>query len=173
VKAEEVVLTIEGHEWKQGGETPRVHSDGIALSSDRKYLYYQALTGRTLYRVPTAALLDTSLSAKELGDNVETVCETGAADGIEFGRDGYLYLTAIEKNAITRVNVESGRLEMVAIHDNFVWPDSIACHNDGSLYVTTSQINRVSMNSTLSDPFRLFHLQPVQIADWSVPRSSS
>lgn len=41
--------------------------DGIALSPDGQYLYYQALTGRTLYRIATAALRDSTLSAAALG----------------------------------------------------------------------------------------------------------
>ena len=39
------------------GRAFQVAADGIALSGDGRTLYWQALTGRTLYRVDTAALM--------------------------------------------------------------------------------------------------------------------
>ncbi len=42
------------------GKPPRMNSDGIALSPDGSYLYFQALTAKTLYRIATQALRDTS-----------------------------------------------------------------------------------------------------------------
>ena len=59
---------IGGRPWKfADGTTPQVHSDGIALDPKLEYLYYKALLGRTLYRVPVAALLDEKLSSQALG----------------------------------------------------------------------------------------------------------
>jgi sugar lactone lactonase YvrE len=53
-KSEGIDLLIEGRWWRlPDGSRPEVHADGIALTPDREWLYWQALTGRTLYRVPT------------------------------------------------------------------------------------------------------------------------
>ena len=40
--------------------------NGLVLSPDRKWLYYHALTVRTLYRTPTIALRDQDFTGKDL-----------------------------------------------------------------------------------------------------------
>ncbi|XOV75964.1 MAG: L-dopachrome tautomerase-related protein [Phycisphaerales bacterium] len=37
----------------QTGQPPQIHADGVALSPDGRHLYWQALTAKTLYRLPT------------------------------------------------------------------------------------------------------------------------
>jgi sugar lactone lactonase YvrE len=155
-KSEGITLTIGGREWLRAGKPPHVHSDGLALTPDGKYLYYQALTGRTLYRIETRWLRDRTLSAQQLGRKVESMYETGAADGIAFGHDRYLYVTAIEDNAIKKF-VRLGTLETVVEDSRLRWPDSIARGPDGFLYVTTSQIH---LGPDPGEPYRLLKFRP-------------
>ncbi len=133
-KAERVVLIIDGSGWANA-----VHSDGLALKPDRSYLYYQALRGRTLYRIATDRLRDTSLTESQLGAYVELVGETGAADGIAFASDGNLYLTAIEHNEVRRLTPE-GEVQTVVADSRLKWPDSFSITPDNTVYVTTSRI---------------------------------
>ena len=155
-KAEPIDVVIEGTPWKRDGQTPQVHADGIALSPDRRWVYYQALTGRTMYRVPTAALRDAGLSAEALAASVERVAESGVSDGIAFGRDGNLYLSSLEEDAINRLTPAHVRERVV--HDpRLAWPDSFAVARDGSLYVTTAQIHR---GPSPPEPYRLWRLRP-------------
>jgi DNA-binding beta-propeller fold protein YncE len=53
-----VTLDIEGIKLvdSKTGEQVQVHSDGIAYDKAGGFLYYQALTGRTLYRIPVPDL---------------------------------------------------------------------------------------------------------------------
>src|SRR4029077_9094674 len=53
-KAEDILITINGKPFKKeaNGNSKKFNSDGIALDPAQEFLYYQALTGRNLYRVP-------------------------------------------------------------------------------------------------------------------------
>jgi sugar lactone lactonase YvrE len=155
-QAEDVVLTIEGEQWLPGGGKPQVHADGIALSPDRRFLYYQALTGRTLYRVSTEALRNSALSAEELGEGVEVMGTTGAADGLIFGTDGKLYISALEENAIKRFDPETRDVETVVQDDAIRWPDTFTRDADGRIYFTTAQIH---LGPNVTEPYRIFRIE--------------
>ena len=150
-KAEDITLAIEGSPFEA-----KVHADGLTLDAKGKYLYYQALTGRTLYRIETKWLRDESLSEAELGAKVERVAESGASDGIAFGRDGHIYFTSLEHNAIRRLTPE-GNVEVAVRDDRLRWPDSFAVAHDGTIHVTTAQIH---LGPAAEDPYWLFKLVP-------------
>lgn len=154
--AEPIDITIEGRAWKRGGQTPQVHADGIGLSPDGRWVYYQALTGRTMYRVPTQALRDASLDAGRLASQVERVAESGVSDGLIFDANGNLYLSSLEENAINRLTPAHERERVV--HDpRLAWPDSFALGSDGWIYVTTALIHR---GAEPKDPYRLWRFKP-------------
>jgi sugar lactone lactonase YvrE len=155
-RAEAIDVTIEGRPWKRGGETPQVHADGIGLSPDRRWVYYQALTGRTMYRVPTAALRDASLDDAALAQAIERVAESGVSDGLVFDRAGNLYLSSLEENAVNRLT-PAHRRERVVQDERLRWPDSFAVGPDGWIYVTTAQIH---LGDAVTDPFRIWRFRP-------------
>jgi sugar lactone lactonase YvrE len=155
-QAEDVVLTIEGEPWLPGGAKPQVHADGIALSPDRRVLYYQALTGRTLYRVATEALRDATLSAEELGERVEVMGTTGAADGLIFGADEKLYISALEESAIKRFDPETRDVEIVVQDEAIRWPDTFTRDAEGRILFTTAQIH---LGPDVTEPFRIFRIE--------------
>ncbi len=157
-KSEGAVLSIGGREWRTaGGAVPQVNSDGLALDPAGEFLYYQALSGRTLYRVPTAALRDARLSAAQLGAKVEKMGETGAADGFLFGPDSKLYLSAVEEDAVKRFDPATRRVETVVRDPRLAWPDSFAAGPDGSLYLTICQLHRMPQPA---GPWRIFRIVP-------------
>jgi len=154
VMSEEIDVVIDGRPWRHpGGGVPRVHSDGIALSPDGATLYFQALTGRTLYRVDTASLRDPSLSPEDLGKRVEKVGATGPADGLECAPDGTLYLTSLEDHAVKRL-MPDGTARIVAQDPALAWPDSLAVGPDGTVYVATSRIHLGS------GPYGVYRFEP-------------
>jgi sugar lactone lactonase YvrE len=148
-KAENITLTIEGKQW--GG---KVHSDGLALDISGEYLYYQALTGRSLYRIKTEFLQDTTLREAQLGEKVEFVVESGASDAIEFAADGSLYFTSLEYNAIRRFTPE-GKVETLIQDSLLKWPDSFSITPNDTIYLTTSQIH---LGSNPAQPYRIFKI---------------
>lgn len=133
-KAENISLIINGQTINFV-----VHSDGLALTNDRDYLYYKALTGRNLYKITTQALKDTLLTTDELEQEVEFVAETLPCDAIEFDPEGYLYFTSIEDNSIYRM-LPGEDLLLVISDDRLKWPDSFSITTSGDIYVTTSRI---------------------------------
>jgi sugar lactone lactonase YvrE len=155
---------IGGRPWKfsAGNTTPQVHSDGIAINPQREHVYYKALTGRTLYRVPIKALLDESLSTEALGNSVERVAETEPTDGLEFDAQGNLYMTSLEWNAI-KVLRPDGRIEVFARATDFLWPDTITMSHDGDLLFTASQFHLMPAFNEGVDkrtpPYKVFRLK--------------
>ncbi|MBA3543643.1 MAG: SMP-30/gluconolactonase/LRE family protein [Chthoniobacterales bacterium] len=124
----------------ENGEPPRIHSDGIAFDHLNGYLYYHALSGKTLYRVKANDLKNTGLTSKQLSSKVETVTETSAPDGMVMGPDGRLYLTDVEHGAVQVWDPKESKLATVVTDGRLSWPDSLAWGPDGSLFVTTSLI---------------------------------
>jgi sugar lactone lactonase YvrE len=137
-----VTLNIEGVKLvdPKTGEPVHIHSDGIAYDKGGGFLYYQALTGRTLYRIPALDLENISLSDADLAKRIETVATVPAADGLAF-RNGSIYSTAIEQDAIVRIDLTTKQLQVVAKDTRLKWPDTLSFGPDGSLYVTNSQIH--------------------------------
>ena len=148
-KAEDITLKIANNEL-----SIKVHSDGIALDDEQDYLYYQALTGHHLYRIKTDYLRDQSIPEADLGSKVELVGKSGASDGLFF-KDGFVYLTSIEHNAIKRIT-EQGEVQLMVKDTLLEWPDSFSMSADGEIYVTTSRIGFPAD----SKPFYLFKLLP-------------
>ena len=141
-KSEDIWLTVEGKKWVKEGEKPQMHADGIALSHDKAYLYYHALTGYNLYRVPTQALNDESLDEKALAEKVENLGKTTAPDGMIFDHLGNLYLGDLENNAIM-CRTPEGDLNTFVQDAEIKWPDTFTIDEQENFYFTTSRIHEM------------------------------
>ena len=119
------------------GRQPMFASDGIAISNDGRTLYWQALTGKTLYGIDTD-LLRPEVGEAERGAGVRTVATTHVADGLWMSRAGTLYLTAPGENGVTRL--VGDRTETVLTDKRLRWPDTFSESPDGTIYVTASHI---------------------------------
>ena len=154
--AEDVLLTIGGKPWLLNGAQPRIHADGIAYDVRTDVVYYQALTGRTMYRISGAALRQFDISERTLSKRVERVGETGASDGLIFSPDGYVYISSLEHDAIFRTTPE-GRVETVVQDKQIVWPDSFSFGPEGKLYFTTSRIHE---GATPAGQYGIYRIVP-------------
>ena len=138
-----------------------IASDGIAIDPVGGWLYYKALTGHTLYRVPLEALETEQISESEIANRIERVGQVPASDGLEF-HDGKIYVTAIEDDAVVAYDVVTRKSDVVLRDPRLRWPDSVAFAPDGSLLVTTSQIHltpRFNGGETkVKDPFRVYRV---------------
>jgi sugar lactone lactonase YvrE len=135
----DVTITIDGHPLRRpDGRQPLFNSDGIALDSRGEYLYWQALTGKTLYRIPTRALTQASGPSDDLQKQVEKVATTEPADGLWMDAEGRIYISSLQDNAVKVL--ENGRMSTVVRDPLLRWPDTFSQGPDGALYVTASHI---------------------------------
>ncbi len=133
-----VTVTLDGRPLKRpDGRQPAFAADGIAISNDGRTLYYQALTGKTLYSIDTA-LLRQEVPDTQRGASVKTVAQTQVTDGIWMSKAGILYLSSPSDYSIKRLN--GSTVETVMRDRRLRWPDTFAEGPDGRLYVTASHI---------------------------------
>jgi sugar lactone lactonase YvrE len=162
VKAEpKMKLVVDGRELlDQKNNPPEINSDGIALDTKYDYLYFHALTARTLYRIKTIYLKDSNLSNEDIEPKVEAVIQTHAPDGMLEAPDGSVYLTNIEDNAIVRFDPITNKIENVIQDKRLSWPDTMSWSPGDEIYVTASQIqNMPRFNNGKDvhvDPYKLF-----------------
>lgn len=122
-KSENLVIKIDSIVWRNpDGTLPTVDSDGIALDRAGAYLYYQALTGKTLYRIGTQYLRDNALPEREREQKVEKVGQFSVADGIIFGPDNNLYLTDVPGKAIKQFQPLGGLARVLVQDPRLQWP---------------------------------------------------
>lgn len=119
-------------------------ADGIELSGDDRYLYWQAIKGDTLYRIATKALIDMGLKGQDVGDAVEEYGHNGVNDGLLFDRGSErMLLTAVQDDAIKMRDLAEGpqAKATVLVQDKRLrWPDTFSQGPDGTVYVTSSHI---------------------------------
>lgn len=134
----DVVVTIDGKPLRRpDGRQPFFASDGIAISNDGATLYFQALTGRTLYAIGTD-LLRPDVDEATRAAGLRKVATTHVADGLWMSRAGTLFLTSPSDFSITRLVGE--RVERVLTDRRLRWPDTFSEGPDGRIYVTASRI---------------------------------
>ena len=119
------------------GRQPAFAADGIAISNDGKTLYYQALTGTTLYSIATD-MLKKDVSENERTKAVKKVATTNVADGLWMSKAGALYITSPTDYSIKKLS--GSGTETVLTDKRLRWPDTFSEGPDGRMYVTASHI---------------------------------
>ncbi|NTS64970.1 hypothetical protein HRV97_07320 [Sphingomonas sp. HHU CXW] len=133
-----VKVTLDGRPLlRPDGRQPAFAADGIAISNDGRTLYYQALTGKTLYAIDTALLRD-GVNEAQRGAGVRTVAQTQVADGLWMSKAGTLYITSPTDYSIKRLNGTA--VQNVLTDRRLRWPDTFSEGRDGRIYVTASHI---------------------------------
>ncbi|BDD00298.1 L-dopachrome tautomerase-related protein [Persicobacter psychrovividus] len=132
--AETGYLKLKNGLWKRN-----IHADGIALSPDKKHLYYAALSGHSLYRISTEVLDHPAYNNENYVEHVERIASINAPDGMMFDQEGNLYLGDLENEAIA---IYKEGYYFRWIKDRRIrWADTFAKDSKGNMYFTTSEIN--------------------------------
>ncbi len=157
-------FTFNGKEFAKGdGSIPKINSDGIALSPDKAWLYYKPLTDDKLYRISTTLLRDFTTPLKTIIDKVEDLGHFITTDGMEFDKNGNLYLGDLEKSSIVKITPDLKMHTLITDTDKLIWPDSYSISNDGYLYISISQIQLMpwfnnNVNKT-EKPYKILRLK--------------
>ena len=107
-----------------------------------EWLYYGALNGSGLYRIRLKDLRDVNLPEVQIAARVERVSNKPLSDGMSADIDGNVYLTAVEHNALFRVDA-SGKLRTLVTDPRIRWPDALSFGPDKWLYIADSALSEV------------------------------
>lgn len=115
-----------------------IHSDGIALDRKNDILYFHALTGYTLYGIPTAQLI-----SREIDEDKIFRMKTPCPDGMIMDENGNLYMGDLEKSAVVYLTSDRTEIHTLVEGGNISWPDTFAIYNN-ELYFTNSRIHEAT-----------------------------
>lgn len=143
-------------------------ADGIELSGDGQYLYWQAIKGDTLYRIPTGVLADAGLRGEDVSGSVEPYGLNEVADGLLIPRGtNVMLLTSVEVDSVRARNLDEGPqapIRTVVRDERLRWPDTFSQGPDGTVYVTSSHIQDSAFfkpDAPPALPTQLWKLVPV------------
>ncbi|QXV64545.1 gluconolactonase [Mucilaginibacter sp. 21P] len=156
-------LHLDGKDVVDGSGKPFVSNvNGIALTHDNKWFYFRAINQTKLYRIATEYLANVTLADADLSSKVETVAETGVCHGMIADSRGYIYLSNSVDKSIQYVK-PNGEVKTLVTDSRLIWPDSFGIGNDGYLYLSASQMNRLPKYNTgknmISYPFRVYKVK--------------
>ena len=121
-------------------------ANGIALSADGATLYFSAVGSRYLYSVPTARLLDDSLTSELMATQaVVSHGQKGISDGLETDTNAFIYGGNQEDDSIIFFNPANGTVVVFARDARMSWADTFSVASDGYIYYTENQLWRTSM----------------------------
>lgn len=137
--------------------------DGIAIDTDNQWLYYAAMSHSHLYRVPISALLDSTLSAAALSEQVERYSDKPLNDGLSTDLSGNIFITDVEHQSIVSVGPDR-KLQTLIRSDAIRWADALSFGPDGWLYVADSAIPEQILQTTdhikSQAPYFVFRFKP-------------
>ena len=129
---------------------PALSVTGIAV--DDFFLYYSALQGNKLYRIPIAKLTDSSLSISDFSDSIECIGEKSASDAMMI-KDYVMYYSSLSESTyysiplaglINRDNLDTTALNSSLLVGNYSEIDCFGgqCYNTTSLENLNRFVNR-------------------------------
>jgi len=141
----------------------QVGIDGLAVSRDGRWLVYGAMSHDTLYRVPTAALRDSSLAEKDLAARVEAVARKPLSDGLWMEDDDGALVTDVEHGAVLRIAPGAAPRTIVR-SARIRWADALYPGPDGWMYLADSAIPDQTLRSKAHirerAPYFIFRFRP-------------
>jgi sugar lactone lactonase YvrE len=116
-----------------------------------------------MFRVPTAALDDATLSPDALAAKVEDYGPKTISDGLSSDDAGNVWVTDPEHSAVLTLGPDR-KLATVIKDPKLRWPDGLSFGPDGWLYVTCSSLQHVLFvapgHQAAHAPYHVFRFKP-------------
>jgi sugar lactone lactonase YvrE len=169
VMAEDMDLVIDGMPVRIRAEDgteirPRVGINPIAIDKQGEWLYYGPMHGRSMYRVRTADLHNSELTAEELAARVERWADKPICDGISIDDAGNLYLGDLAGNAIGVIGPDRNYRILIA-DPRLSWVDAFSFGPDGYLYTVANQLHRSAVlnggEAATIPPYLILRFKPL------------
>ena len=151
--AEDVDFVVRGRVLRGAeGQAVRVGLNPITISPNNEWVYFGAMNGTSVWRVPTAALADPERSTEEVAALVERYGDKPPSDGISIDAGGNVYVTDGGGNVIG-VTAPDGSSSVHVVDRRLEWPDGLSAGADGHVYATVNRLNTTPpLNGGVSAP---------------------
>lgn len=167
VAAEDFLIRSNDREMAFLGGIVALRGGVTGVVMDPEWLYYGAISGSAVYRLPLIDLTDRSLPAADLAARVERYAAKPLSESFGLDDAGNLYVTDIEHNAVHIVGPDR-RPRTLIRSASLRWPDGLAMSRDGWVYVSDSALSEVVLRSPAeieaAGPFSVFRFRPNQAA---------
>ncbi|MHC1782627.1 MAG: L-dopachrome tautomerase-related protein [Anaerolineaceae bacterium] len=128
--------------WNDG--PMRTGADGIALSADRKTLYWCPLTSKNLYGIDTSYLQDFNISNQEIENAVQDFGDKGTnTDGMCSDNQGLIYYTMLEGQGIGTYDPVKAKFEALISDKRMIWVDGMTFDNQGYLLFNNNRLHEL------------------------------
>ncbi len=119
---------------------PHIGVNPITEDVNNEWVYFGAMHGRSLYRIPSAVLADEQLDDQLLAGKVHRYSFKPISDGIAIDHSGNIYMGELAKNALGTVTNER-RYKRLAQSPDLSWVDSITIGPDNKLYAIANKLH--------------------------------
>lgn len=137
--------------------------DGIAIDSENDWLYFGAINHSGLFRVRVDSLLDETLPAEQLNNEVERFSDKPLSDGLSADLSGNIYVTDVEHGAVFIVGQDREAKTLIR-SPRVRWADGLSFGPDGWLYLADSAIPEQVLKSKAHiesrGPYFIYRFKP-------------
>ncbi|KAJ5664446.1 hypothetical protein N7507_005177 [Penicillium longicatenatum] len=149
--------------WGDTVQSQSTGIDGITLSADGETLYFGVVSGRYIYSVPTARLLDDTSSNAQMKSiaAVNRLVQKGVSDGYEVDSNGYIYVGSFETNSVNVFFPNNLTVSTLVRDPRIGWTDSfsvVSLESGGSLKEYLYFIENQLWKSDREKPYALFRV---------------
>lgn len=118
----------------------RLALNPISIDPRQDWLYYGAVSGERVYRIPASALVDPDLTEEDLAGLIEDYAEKPACDGFRVDGRGRVFVTDVAGNGVGIATPDGYELA-ISDAEALAWPDGLAFDSDGAVIVTVNQLH--------------------------------